>query len=108
VDVVEVFANDVLGMPVIVPLEHQVTAGSHADLVRDVAWQNELPVAPLDLNLPAESAIISSDAVATVAHPLVSDVQIMPADVVVKPLGILRFEKGNCGRALMVPQENIQ
>ena len=104
----EVFANDVLGVPVIVSLEHQVTAGSHADLVRDVAWQNKMPVVPLDLNLPAKSATINSDAVATVAHPFVPDVQIMPADVVVKPLGILRSDKGNCGSALMVPQEDIQ
>jgi hypothetical protein len=73
-----------------------------------VAWQKKLPVVPLDLNLPAKSVIINSDAAATVAHPFVPDVQIMPANVVVKPPGILRFEKGNRGRALVVPQEDIQ
>lgn len=74
VNVVQVFANDVLGMPIVVPLNHQVPAGPHANLVGDVAGKNKLPVVPLDLNLPTKLANVNSGAVTTVAHPLVPDV----------------------------------
>jgi hypothetical protein len=61
VDMVQVLADDVLGMPIVVPLEHQVAACAHTNLVRDVARKNELAVAPLDLDLLTMLTTIRSD-----------------------------------------------
>lgn len=90
---VQVLADYLLGVPVIVPLNHQVAAGTHANFIRDVARKNELALVPLDFDLPAKLATIGSDAVVEFAHPLVSDVQIMPTDMIVEPLGILGVEE---------------
>ena len=50
-DVLQVVADYVLGMPVVVPVDHQVAGGAHADLVGDMAWKHELALAPLDVDL---------------------------------------------------------
>lgn len=51
VDVLQILADDVLSMSVIVPLDHQVATGSHANLVRYVILKDELAVVPLDVHL---------------------------------------------------------
>jgi hypothetical protein len=53
VDMVQVLSNNVLGMPAVVPLDHEVTAGALADPVEQVIRKDELAVVPLNLDLLA-------------------------------------------------------
>ena len=110
VDVLQVVADHVLGMSVVVPLDHQVAGGAHADLVRDMTRKHKLAVAPLDLDLFAmlTTQCWQCSHQPEFAYPLVPDVQIVAAHVVMELFGIGRAEERNRGRALVGPQKDIQ
>lgn len=50
-DMVEILANHIRCMSVIVPLDDQVAAGTHGNFASNVAREKELAVAPPDINL---------------------------------------------------------
>lgn len=106
---VEVFADDILSVPVVVSHEDQVAARTHADLVRDVIGQEELTVAPLDISLLTRSATVQERRLQlNSTHPLVPDVQVVTTDVVVELLGIGRLDKGHRSRALVAAEEDVK
>jgi len=51
VNMVQVLADDLLRVPIIVLLDYQVATGAHPDLVRYVTWEDELAVVPLYFDL---------------------------------------------------------
>ena len=57
VDMIQVIPYVLLGVSSVVPMYNQVAARTLCNLASNMAGENELPVVPLDLNLPQSQSL---------------------------------------------------
>lgn len=82
VDMVQIFTDNFLSMSAIVPIDDQVAGGANCDLAGDMTRQDELSIIPLDFDLLTSQRL--SCATQEPTYPLVPDVKVVAASVVVE------------------------